>query len=104
MKVAILSNSVGATPSNLYAGYDLEDCDAVVISDDHGLRKPEPETFRLVLGMLELAADQLVFVDDSPQHLPSAAELGFATVYVKDLRQTIADLEDLLGVSLAEQE
>ncbi|MER5958531.1 HAD-IA family hydrolase [Streptomyces sp. NPDC001893] len=103
VKVAILSNSVGMTPWNLYAGYDLEDYDAVVISEDHGLRKPEPEIFRLVLGMLELAADQCVFVDDSPQHLPPAAELGFATVYAKDSPQTIAELEDLLGVSLTEE-
>ncbi|MFB7493429.1 HAD-IA family hydrolase [Streptomyces sp. NPDC056161] len=100
VRVGILSNSVGTRPWNLYAGYDL-DYDAVVISEDHGLRKPEPEIFRLVLKSLELTADQCVFVDDTEQYLAPAAELGFATVHATDPRRTIAELEELLGVPLA---
>lgn len=69
VRVAILSSPVGATPWNRYAGYDLGDCDAVVISKDHGLRKPELEISRLALGMPELEPVHCVFVDDSPQHL-----------------------------------
>ncbi|MFB6674222.1 hypothetical protein ACFCWG_17815 [Streptomyces sp. NPDC056390] len=53
--------------------------------------------------MLELAADQCVFVDDSPQDLPRVAEPGLATVYAKGRRRTIAVLEDLVGVSLTGQ-
>ncbi|MGW3496301.1 HAD family hydrolase [Streptomyces sp. NPDC001020] len=100
VKVGILSNSVGREPWNLYAGYDL-DYDAVVISEDHGLRKPEPEIFQLVLKELDLTADQCVFVDDTEQHLPPAAELGFATVHAREPRRTITELESLLGVPLA---
>ncbi|MEK0098311.1 hypothetical protein WDA79_07340 [Streptomyces sp. A475] len=39
------------------------------------MRKPEPEISCLVLGMLELDAVHGVFVDDSPQRLPSAVKL-----------------------------
>jgi putative hydrolase of the HAD superfamily len=99
VKVGILSNSVGREPWNLYAGYDLE-YDAVVISGDHGLRKPEPEIFQLVLEEFDLTADQCVFVDDTEQYLPPAAKLGFATVHAREPRRTIAELEGLLGVSL----
>ncbi|WP_432165372.1 hypothetical protein [Streptomyces sp. bgisy031] len=63
------------------------------------MRKPEPEISCLVLGMLELDAVHGVFVDDSPQRLPSAAKLGFATAYATDPRQAIAVLEDLLWCS-----
>ncbi|MET7511883.1 HAD family phosphatase [Streptomyces sp. NPDC005480] len=101
VKVAILSNSVGTRPWDLYAGYELERrFDAVVISEDHGLRKPQSEIFELVLGLLGLPADQCVFVDDSEQHLPPAAELGLLTVHAKEPRRTIAEMETALGISL----
>ncbi|GGV34264.1 phosphoglycolate phosphatase [Kitasatospora herbaricolor] len=100
VKVGILSNSVGRTPWDLYAGYDL-DYDAVVISEDHGVRKPEPEIFRLVLDALGLPAEQCVFVDDTERYLPPAAALGFATVHAKEAARTIAELEDLLGLDLS---
>ncbi|MGY0021491.1 HAD-IA family hydrolase [Streptomyces sp. YJ-C3] len=101
VKVAVLSNSVGTRPWDLYAGYELERrFDAVVISEDHGLRKPQPQIFELVLGMLELPADQCVFVDDTEQHLAPAAQLGLITVHAKEPRRTVAELETVLGVSL----
>ncbi|MFF0478520.1 HAD family hydrolase [Streptomyces sp. NPDC004284] len=101
IKVGILSNSVGTDPWNLYAGHDLDHrFDAVVISEDHGLRKPEPEIFQLVLDSLGLPADTCVFVDDTERYLPPAADLGFATVHAKEPRQTIAEIERLLGVPL----
>lgn len=101
VKVGILSNSVGAGPWDLYAGQDLKNrFDAVVISEEHGLRKPEPEIFQLVLDLLELPAEACVFVDDTERFLPPAAALGFATVHAEEPRRTIAALEELLGVPL----
>lgn len=103
VKVGVLSNSVGADPFDLYAGYDLEGSyDAVVISERHGLRKPEPEIFRLALSMLELPAEACVFVDDTPEYVAAAEELGFAAVVAKDPAGTVARLEALLGVPLAQ--
>ncbi|MET7694943.1 HAD family phosphatase [Streptomyces sp. NPDC005483] len=101
IKVGILSNSVGLTPWNLYEGYDVERrYDALVLSEVHGMRKPEPEIFRLVLKELGLTAEECVFVDDTAQHLPPAAELGFATVHAVDPARTVVALEALLGVPL----
>ncbi|MER6165569.1 HAD-IA family hydrolase [Streptomyces violaceorubidus] len=101
VKVALLSNSVGLTPWNLYDGYEVEEhYDAVVLSEVHGMRKPEPEIFRLALDRLGLTAGECVFVDDTEQHLPPAAELGFATVHAVDPARTVAALEDLLGTPL----
>jgi putative hydrolase of the HAD superfamily len=104
IKVGILSNSVGLAPWNLYDGYDLDALyDAVVISEHHGMRKPDPEIFQAALKLLELPAEQCVFVDDTADYLPAAADLGFATLHAKAPRQTISQLEDLLGVSLTEE-
>lgn len=104
VKVGILSNSVGLDPWNLYNGYDLDRLyDAVVISEHHNMRKPEPEIFELMLKMLDLPADHCVFVDDTAQYLQPAADLGLATVHAKEPKETISQLEALLGVSLTEK-
>ncbi|CAM5526949.1 MULTISPECIES: HAD-IA family hydrolase [Streptomyces] len=101
VKVGILSNSVGLTPWNLYDGYEVDELyDAVVLSELHGTRKPEREIFRLVLERLDLPAEECVFVDDTEQYLPPAAELGFTTVHAVEPARTVATLEDLLGVAL----
>ncbi|GAA3485715.1 HAD-IA family hydrolase [Streptomyces yanii] len=102
VKVGILSNSVGLAPWNLYDGYELEKLyDAVVLSEVHGTRKPEPEMYRLVLDALDLKAEDCVFVEDTEQYLPPAAELGFATVHAVDPARTVTALESLLGVPLS---
>ncbi|MEU1501497.1 HAD family phosphatase [Streptomyces sp. NPDC005732] len=104
IKVGILSNSVGLAPWNLYDGYDLDALsDAVVISEHHGVRKPDPEIFEAALRLLELPADQCVFVDDTAEYLPAAESLGFATVHAQAPERTIARLEDLLSLSLADE-
>ncbi|MEE4546126.1 HAD-IA family hydrolase [Streptomyces sp. V4-01] len=103
IRVGILSNSVGLAPWNLYEGYDLDRLyDAVVISEQHGMRKPDAEIFELMLKMLDLPAADCVFVDDTEQYLAPAAELGMATVHAREPRETIARLEALLGVPLAD--
>jgi putative hydrolase of the HAD superfamily len=101
VRVAILSNSVGLDPWNLYDGYDLDQLyDAVVISQHHGMRKPEPAIFRLALERLGLPAEACVFVDDTEQYLAPAERLGLAGVHAKEPKETIAQLESLLGVPL----
>ncbi|GGT72743.1 haloacid dehalogenase [Streptomyces atratus] len=105
MKVGVLSNSVGLTPWNLYDGYEVENLyDAVVLSEVHGTRKPEPEIFRLVLKELGLTAEECVFVDDTEQYLPPAAELGFATVHAVEPARTVTALETLLGIPLTDKD
>ncbi|MFJ5035871.1 HAD-IA family hydrolase [Streptomyces sp. NPDC088560] len=105
VRVGILSDSVGLTPSNLYDGYDVDEhYDAVVLSERHGTRKSELEIFRLVFRELGLPTEERVFVDDTQQYLPPAAELGFATVHAVESARTVAALETLLGIPLTGKE
>ncbi|MEQ8145354.1 HAD-IA family hydrolase [Streptomyces sp. OP7] len=101
IRVGLLSNSVGRAPWDLYADCDLGTTfDAVLISEEHGLRKPEPAIYEQMLKMLELPANACVFVDDTPHNLPPAAALGMATVQAREPRATITEIQDLLGISL----
>ncbi|MEV7616546.1 HAD-IA family hydrolase [Streptomyces sp. NPDC089799] len=102
IRVGILSNSVGRSPWNLYDGYDLDILyHSVVISEDHGLRKPDPELFQVTLKLMGLSAEECVFVDDTEEYVQAAEELGFAGVLAQHPDQTVSQLEVLLGIPLA---
>ena len=74
--------------------------DGVVISGEVGIRKPSPEIYTLGAEKLGLDPSACVFVDDLPFNLKPAAELGMATVRHTTAPETIAELEQLLGVQL----
>jgi epoxide hydrolase-like predicted phosphatase len=92
VRTALLSNSWGND-------YDRTDWhrmfDAVVISGEVGLRKPEPEIFVLVLDRLGLQATECVFVDDLPHNVEAAARLGLVGVLHRTFAETAARLEAL---------
>lgn len=57
--------------------------DKVYLSHRVGLRKPEKEIFQLVLEENGLNAEHTLFIDDSPQHIESAKQLGIQTIYLE---------------------
>ncbi|MFF4924192.1 HAD family hydrolase [Kitasatospora sp. NPDC001261] len=97
IRTAVLSNSLGREPYDPYAGFDLHSAfDAVVLSAEVGLRKPDPAIFRLALGMLGVPPEETVFVDDSEQNLAVAAGLGITPVHGLDEKVTAARVRELL--------
>jgi putative hydrolase of the HAD superfamily len=97
LRTAVLSNSWG----NSYPmqGWD-ELFDAVVISGEVGMRKPEPRIFRHVLGLIGLPAAECVFVDDLAHNVMAAVELGFVGVVHRSFDETALELEAILGMDL----
>ena len=55
---------------------------------------------RWARSAIALPPDECVFVDDLGFNLKPAKELGMATILHSDSEQTVAQLEDLLGVAL----
>jgi putative hydrolase of the HAD superfamily len=93
VKVAVLSNSWGSDPFDPYKPFDLERrYDAVVISDQVGMRKPEPEIFLLAAGLLGLPPASCVFVDDVARYLEPARQLGMGVIHATDPETTVAKL------------
>jgi epoxide hydrolase-like predicted phosphatase len=75
--------------------------DALVISGEVGLRKPDPAIYSLAAERLGVAPEKCVFVDDLPGNLKPAAALGMATVlHGGDAVATLTRVGVLLGVSL----
>jgi len=98
LRTALLSNSWGADYDR--DGWD-ELFDAVVISGEVGLRKPEPEIFLLTARRLGLPPEQCVFVDDLAVNVRGATKVGMVGVHHTDLESTVDELEALFGVPLA---
>jgi putative hydrolase of the HAD superfamily len=67
-----------------------------VISDEVGLRKPDPAIFELVLRRLRLPASAAVFVDDAEPNLDGARAVGLRTVLHQDAARTRAALAALV--------
>ena len=99
VRTGLLSNSWG----NAYPreGWD-EMFDAIVISGEVGMRKPEPAIFAHALELLGVEAAQTVFVDDLRVNVSAATELGFVGVHHVTYDQTASELEALFGVPLRE--
>lgn len=57
--------------------------DKAYMSHRVGLRKPMPEIFRHVLDENGLKAEHTLFIDDSPQHIETAKNIGINTIYLE---------------------
>jgi epoxide hydrolase-like predicted phosphatase len=95
---AMLSNSWGCDE---YPRADFPALfDAVVISGEVGMRKPEPRIFAHAAEALGLAAAECVFIDDLEANVAAAAGCGMTGVLHTDAAATAAALEGLLGIPL----
>ena len=99
VRTGLISNSWGeALKYDRDAFPDL--FDGWVISHEVGMRKPDPEIYRLGAERIGLAPEACVFVDDLGGNLKPAKALGMATVKHVTAEETIPQLEELLGVPL----
>jgi 2-haloacid dehalogenase len=69
--------------------------EAIVISGEVRLAKPDPRIFRHLLERTGLAAETTVYVDDAPANVAVAADLGMTALRFTDPASLRADLEAL---------
>lgn len=98
-KTALISNTWGPPPA--FRRDQLARLfDAVIRSDEVGLRKPDPEIYLVAAQRLDVIPQACVFVDDMLANVEGARAVGMAGVLHKHPDITIPKLEDLLGVPL----
>ena len=92
IRTALLSNSWG----NEYDRSDWHEMfDAVVISGEVGMRKPERGIFELVLDRIGLPAAECVFVDDMAHNIVAAEQAGLVGIVHRSFDETATALEAL---------
>jgi putative hydrolase of the HAD superfamily len=86
--LACLSNDVSSWSLKLRQRFALETwIDDWFISGDMGLRKPSPAIYLQAIKHLDVAPENITFVDDRPRNLDAAQRLGLRTVLL-DVRGT----------------
>ncbi len=99
VRTGLISNSWG---TSIYDPDTLEGLfDAVVISGEVGLHKPQPEIYRLAAERLDVEPAECVFVDDLRENVRGAAQVGMTAHLHRDPEATVARLEELFEISLS---
>lgn len=75
--------------------------DVVVESSVIGVRKPEPEFYRIACSELDVEPSEAVMLDDLGVNLKPAREMGMTTIKVVDPQDALAELERIVGFALA---
>lgn len=98
VRTGLISNSWGDGRYDREAFADL--FDAVVISGEVGMHKPQPEIFVLACERIDVPAPACVFVDDLRENCAGAEEVGMTAILHRGADATLPQLERLLGIEL----
>lgn len=98
IRTGLISNSVG---TDIYDRGVLDELfDALVISGEVGLHKPQPEIFLLGAERVGLPPEQCVFVDDLRENCAGAEAVGMTAVLHRGPERTLPRLGELLDLTL----
>jgi putative hydrolase of the HAD superfamily len=96
LRTGLLSNSWGNREQYDFPHFDAL-FDAVVISGEVGLRKPDPDIYRLMARELGVEPHECVFVDDIEANIRAAAEVGMCGIHHTDTDRTLVELGAVFG-------
>jgi putative hydrolase of the HAD superfamily len=74
--------------------------DAVVISADVGLHKPQPEIYRVAAERIAEPPGSCVFVDDLRENCEGAEAVGMTTILHRDPANTVKRIEELFEITV----
>ena len=99
LRTALLSNSFGRDPYDPYQVLGVTGlCEVTVLSEVEGIAKPDPRIYQRTLDRLGLDSAECVFVDDNPDNLVPAQELGITTVHGDGSPGLARRVQNLLGL------
>ena len=99
LRVGLLSNFSTDLRAMLVQQDLLWRFDALAISAELGVMKPNAAAYRAVLAMLGMAAQTCVFIDDVPANVAAAQGVGMHGIVFEDNASCLATLTRLLGPS-----
>jgi len=100
LKTALLTNNFVTDEGPMDFEAVLSHFDVIVESSKAGVRKPEPEFYRLACEALAIEPPEAVFLDDLGHNLKPARELGMTTIKVTDPDRALDELEAVVGFGL----
>jgi epoxide hydrolase-like predicted phosphatase len=70
--------------------------DALILSAEVGVMKPEAEIYRMAMDRLGVTAREAAFVDDTPVNIDAARALGMQGILFREPRRALSDLKGIL--------
>lgn len=77
--------------------------DHIIESSKAGVRKPDPKIYQMMCELLEVRAENCVYLDDLGINCKPAAALGMRAIKVSDVDQTLAELSAATGLIFDEE-
>ena len=95
-RLGILSDANTGAREVVQEQIDLTLFDTVTFSYEVGLRKPDPEIFKLTLDRLAVPPSAAIFIDDRPDNVEGARALGMQAILYEEFEPFVNDLELVL--------
>lgn len=96
-KTAILSNAWPGARESFMSDFGLHRVvDAMIISAEEGVAKPDARIYRVALDRLGVQPEEAVFVDDLAVNVEGARALGMQAIRFQDRHQVLAELQHVL--------
>jgi epoxide hydrolase-like predicted phosphatase len=95
-KVGLISNAWSGLRSWIVNRKYDDAFDALVISAEVGMAKPDPRIYHLALEQLGVAASESVFLDDFPENVEGARAVGMHAIHFTRPEQALQELKQLL--------
>ena len=99
LRIGLLSNFSADLRAMLAHQDLLRRFDALAISAELGLMKPEAAAYRAILTMMQLEAPTCVFIDDVSANIAAAQAVGLHGIVFEDNASCLAALTRLLGIA-----
>lgn len=95
-KLGILSDATSGARERVQAWINDDLFDVILFSYEAGMRKPNPEIYVQVLGMLGATAVNTLFIDDRPHNVQAAHDLGMHNFQYTTTPAAIDQIQQLL--------
>ncbi len=96
-KTALISNAWSDLREYITRQGFADVFDAMVISAEVGVMKPDERIYRIALERLGVRPEEALFVDDFEVNVESARSLGMRGIHFRAPEQALAELSRLLG-------
>lgn len=98
LKMGLLSNAWPSLRRQLEQEWDIADhFDAILISAEIGIAKPDPHIYRAALQALQVVPERALFVDDMPQNVAGAQAVGMSALQFHSTDQVLEAIAAALG-------
>jgi epoxide hydrolase-like predicted phosphatase len=97
-KTGLLSNAMSTLRNLITERYPIADAfDAIIISAEVAVMKPDRRIYQLALEALEVQPDEAIFIDDFADNVAGALALGMHSIRFQSRQQALDELNALLS-------